>query len=199
MHVQGPWPFWRRIGFSSRRRLWAMRDGARHPHLRTGEQRYSAISPKCRSARISPLGRICDVRWPIGRGRRRRRYAGEACATSSLCVGRPVAAATAKPTYFAALEAARTAAQRFFVASMIRCRPSALSFRFGFLAARLCPAADALGSDSFWPSPTFSAGLLPSASSRRRLFSADCARALAWPRVRYRRRSSVAGVLQSGH
>ena len=46
--------------------------------------------------------------------------------------GPPLIAITAKPTYLAAFAAAaRTAAQRFLVASIILCRPSALSFRFG--------------------------------------------------------------------
>jgi hypothetical protein len=51
--------------------------------------------------------------------------------------------------YLAAFAAAaRTAAQRFFVASMILCRPAALSFRFDFLATGLAVLATTL--DSFF-------------------------------------------------
>ena len=63
------------------------------------------------------------------------------------CRDSQVTAVTAKPIYFYALAAAaRAAAQRFLVASMILCRPCALGFRFGFLAAGLAVLAAAPGS-----------------------------------------------------
>jgi hypothetical protein len=56
----------------------------------------------------------------------------------------PTVAPFESQSYFVA--AARTAAQRFFVASMILCRPSALSLRFGFLATGLAVFTPASGS-----------------------------------------------------
>ena len=98
--------------------------------------------------------------------------------------------------YFAAFAAAaRTAAQRFFVASMILFRPSALSFRFGFLATG--SAVLAAMPDSFLAaahlfrcaSPIRS---LAAALTFRRLptgFGVDCGAGVV-------RRSAIAGVLQ---